>query len=294
MDGHGVTGKGMQYRILGRTGLRVSELGVGGAQIGLKNYMAPWDPFTEASAQQIERMLDRALDLGYNYVDTAPGYGAGRGEEIIGRVARRRRGDFYLATKTSAGTWAKGKAEVKAEAEASLRRLQTDHVDVLQFHGGDYTPEQVDHLLQGGPADAYRELREEGKVRFLGITAEEPVTLRPLIVSGLFDVIQIRFNVLYQNAYHNLLPEAVAAGLGVVIMRPATSGQLSKLLRTACPELADRYDLHAFALNFVLSAPQVSVAIVGTRTVAEVEANNRLSDDTARRLDQDWLHQRYV
>ena len=67
----------MQYRTLGKTGLRVSELGVGGAQIGLKDYMAPWDPANAASVAQIERMLDRALDLGYNYVDTAPGYGSG-------------------------------------------------------------------------------------------------------------------------------------------------------------------------------------------------------------------------
>lgn len=284
----------MQYRTLGRTGLRVSELGVGGAQIGLKDYMAPWDPASAASVAQIEGMLDRALDLGYNYVDTAASYGAGRSEEIIGRVAGRRRHDFFLATKTSAGAWARGKAEVRAEAEASLRRLQTDYVDVLQFHGGDYRPQEVRHLLEEGPADAYRELREEGKVRFLGITAEEPVTLRPLIASGLFDVIQIRFNIIYQNAYHNVLPEAQAAGLGVVVMRPATSGTFPKLLRAACPELADRCDPYALALNFVLSAPQVSVAIVGTRTVAEVEMNNRLSDDTARRLDLDWLHQRYV
>ena len=284
----------MQYRTLGRTGLRVSELGVGGAQIGLKNYMAAWDPASEASARQIERMLERALDLGYSYVDTAPGYGAGRSEEIIGRVARRRRGDFALATKTSAGTWAQGKAEVKAEAEASLRRLQTDYVDVLQFHGGDYTAAQVAHLLDGGPIEAYRELRAEGKARFLGITAEEPVTLRPLLATRLFDVIQIRFNLLYQSAYHNILPEAARAGLGVVVMRPATSGTLPKLLAAACPEPAGRCDPYALALNFVLSAPQVSVAIVGTRTIAEVEANNRLSDDPSGRLDLDWLHQRYV
>ncbi len=284
----------MQYRTLGRTGLRVSELGIGGAQIGLKNYMAPWDPASDAAVAQIERMVQRALDLGYNYVDTAPGYGNGRSEEIIGRVAGARRHEFTLATKTSAGTWAKGKAEVKAEAEASLRRLQTDHVDILQFHGGDYRPEQVRHLLDDGPADAYRELREEGKVRFLGITAEEPVTLRPLIASGLFDVIQIRFNLLYQNAYHNMLPEAAQAGLGVVVMRPATSGTFPKLLQASWPELPATCDPYALALNFVLSAPQVSVAIVGTRTAGEVEMNNRLSDDTSRRLDLDWLHQRYV
>lgn len=284
----------MRYRTLGRTGLRVSELGVGGAQIGLKDYMARWDPASEASVAQIERMLDRALDLGYNYVDTAAAYGYGRSEEIIGRVAQRRRAEMTLATKTSAGAWAGDKAAVKAEAEASLRRLQTDYVDILQFHGGDYRPEQVKHLLEDGPLQAYQDLQVEGKVRFLGITAEEPVTLRPLIATSVFDVLQIRFNVLYQNAYHNILPEAAALNLGVVVMRPATSGTFPKLLHAMCPEFADRCDPYALALNFVLSAPQVSVAIVGTRTVEEVEANNRLSDDATGRIDLGWLHQRYV
>ena len=285
----------MQYRTLGRTGLRVSEVGIGGAQIGLKNYIEVWDPDAPGSAEQIADLVAHAESLGYNYIDTAPGYGRGRGEEIVGQALRGRRGRWVLATKCG---WQGTAADVLRSAEDSLRRLQTDCVDVLQFHGGDYTAADVQHILHGGPLDAMRQLRDAGKTRFLGITAEEPVTLRPLIATGAFDLVQIRFNVLYQDAYHHILPEAARAGLGVVVMRSATSGLLPKLLRTAAPEaaaaFAARCNLSELALNFVLSAPQVSVALVGVRRRTELEANARLSDDTARRWDQDWLHDRFV
>lgn len=285
----------MRYRTLGRTGLLVSEVGLGGAQIGLRNYLEAWDPDAPGSAAQIADLIAHAESLGYNYLDTAPGYGRGRGEEIVGQALRGRRARWVLATKCG---WQGGAADVLASVEASLRRLETDHVDVLQFHGGDYTAADVEHILHGGPLEAMFRLREAGKVRFLGITAEEPVTLRPLLAAGVFDLVQIRFNVLYQGAYDNLLPEAAKAGVGVVVMRSATSGLLPKLLRTAAPEAAAAFEarcnLAELALNFVLSAPQVSVALVGVRRREEAEANARLSDDAARRWDQDWLHDRFV
>lgn len=285
----------MQYRTLGRTGLRVSELGIGGAQIGLRDYMEAWDPDAPRSVAQIVDLVAHAETLGYNYIDTAPGYGRGRGEEIVGLALRGRRARWVLATKCG---WRDGAQEVTRSAEDSLRRLGTDCVDLLQFHGGDYTAADVEHIVHGGPLAALRQLREAGKVRFLGVTAEEPVTLRPLLATGVFDVIQIRFNVLYQGAYDNILPEAARSGVGVVVMRSATSGLLQKLLRTAAPEAAAAFEarcnLAELALNFVLSAPQVSVALVGMRRRAEAEANARLSDDTGRRWDQGFLHDRFV
>jgi aryl-alcohol dehydrogenase-like predicted oxidoreductase len=285
----------MRYRTLGRTGLRVSELGIGGAQIGLRNYMEPWDPDAPTSAAQIVDLVHHAESLGYNYIDTAASYGDGRSEEVVGQALHGRRERWVLATKCD---WRGTADEVAASVERSLHRLQTDHIDVMQFHGGDFTAAQAAQILHGGPLEALLRLRAAGKIRFLGVTAEEPVTLRPLIASGAFDVVQIRFNVLYQGAWDNILPEAAAAGLGVVVMRPATSGLLGKLLRASCPEgaaaLEARCNLAELALNFVLSAPQVSVAIVGMRRRAEAEANARLSDDGARRLDQAWLHDRFV
>ncbi len=165
---------------------------------------------------------------------------------------------------------------------------------MLQFHGGDYLPADVEHILHGGPLDAYQQLKQQGKIRFIGITAEEPVTLRPFLATGLFDVIQVRYNIIYQNAWHNILPLARELNVGVVLMRPLSSGIFQKLLRAARPDIDQYLDLHALALNYVLSDPNVSTAIVRMRRVAEVERKNAVSDDITGRLDLDWLHERQV
>ena len=81
----------MQYRTLGRTGLTVSEVGVGGAQFGLTNYMGPWDAFSDEAQRATTATIQRALDLGYNYFDTAPGYGNGRSEEMVGHAIQGHR-----------------------------------------------------------------------------------------------------------------------------------------------------------------------------------------------------------
>ena len=282
----------MRYRTLGRTGLRVSEVGCGSATLGLTNYIERWDARSAEAARLGAASLDRALDLGYNYVDSAASYGEGRAEEILGEVIGRRRSELYLATKTR---WkGLGEAQVTAEAEACLRRLKTDYLDVLQFHGGDYKPEDLRSIMEDGPFAAYEKLQAAGKVRFLGITAEEAVTLRPFLATGRFDVVQIRYNIIHQNPYHEFLDEAARARVGVVVMRPLTSGVFQRMMEAACPGISASYDISAVALNFVLSDPRVSTAIVGLRRPEEVERNAALSDAAAGRLDLAALHDRYV
>jgi aryl-alcohol dehydrogenase-like predicted oxidoreductase len=282
----------LRYRTLGRTGLRVSEVGCGSATLGLTDYIERWDARSDAAALQGAAALERALDLGYNYLDTAASYGDGRAEEILGPVVARRRHELFLATKTRWKNWSE--REVTAEAEACLRRLRTDYVDVLQFHGGDYKPEDFRHIMEGGPFAAYDRLRGAGKVRFLGITAEEPVTLRPFLATGRFDVVQIRYNIIHQNPWHEFLEEATRADVGVVVMRPLTSGVFQRLMAAACPGIERSYDLSAVALNFVLSDPRVSTAIVGLRRPEEAERNAALSDAVVGRLDLRRIHERYV
>ena len=282
----------MRYRTLGRTGLRVSEVGCGGAPLGIPNYNEIWDPWAPDTIATATTALHRAIDLGYNYFDTAPSYGDGRSEELMGAALTGKRAQVYLASKTE---WqGKSRDWVIARAESSLRRLQTDYLDVLQFHGGDYLPEDVDYILHGGPLEAYQRLQRAGTIRFIGITAEEPVTLRPFLQTGLFDVIQIRYNLIYQNPWHNILPLAKDLNVGVVLMRPLSSGIFQKLMRAARPNIDQYLDLHAVALNYVLSDPNISTAIVGMRRVAEVERNNAVSDAVEGRLDLDWLHERQV
>jgi len=164
----------MQFRTLGRTGLRVSEIGFGGAYVGIPNYIQAWDPYDPGNQETVVAALDRALDLGLSYLDTAEGYGGGISEEIMGRVIARRRGGCVVATKVGS----REPAAIRAACEASLRRLQTGVLDVYQFHGGWYDPEDVDAILHGGGLETMQALRQEGKVRFLGFTAEAPLPTR--------------------------------------------------------------------------------------------------------------------
>jgi aryl-alcohol dehydrogenase-like predicted oxidoreductase len=285
----------MHYRLLGRTGLRVSEVGCGGAPIGIPNYNEVWDPRGDVETRSVIDALRHAVEVGYNYFDTAPSYGEGRSEELMGLALEGLRSRVHIATKTA---WkGRSKAQIIESVEGSLRRLRTDHVDVIQFHGGTgypYAPEDFRWIMEGGPMDAYQQLQREGKVRFLGITGEEPVSLRPFLDTGLFDVIQIKYNVIYQGAWHNALGWAQQANVGVVTMRPLTSGIFQKLMRAAWPAIDQHVDLNELALNFVLSDPRVSTAIVGARRVSEIDANSALSDAVHKRFDLDWLQERKV
>jgi aryl-alcohol dehydrogenase-like predicted oxidoreductase len=221
------------------------------------------------------RTIQAALDAGINMIDTAPGYGDGNSESIIGDATRGRRGQFYLATKVG---YRGSAAEVTASVEASLRRLQTDVIDVIQFHGGMYTEEEVRHILHDGLLDALLALREQGKVRFVGFTVEEPWTAKPLIAAGQFDVMQVRYDLIYQSAALHVLNEARQADMGVSVMRPMTSGILQRLASYIAPRWNDAHDLYEVALKFVLSDSRVHVANVGMRWPEEVAKNVALAE----------------
>jgi aryl-alcohol dehydrogenase-like predicted oxidoreductase len=283
----------MQTRTLGRTGLQVSEIGFGGAPAGIADYLEPWDPAGAVETESLVSAIHRAIDLGLNYFDTAPGYGDGAGEALFGRALAGRRDRAILATKTGARD-AEG---IRRSVEASLRRLQTEVIDVLQFHGGWYPPEDVERILGEGLA-VYQALRDEGKVRFLGFTAEGPSGgVSKLIATGAFDVLQVRYNLLYQHTCDHVndagvMREAEARGMGIVTMRTLTSGIFQRLMRQVFPDAMAPAELDRLCLRYVLSNPLVDVAIVGMRRAAEVEANAALSDDASARLDLVALHHR--
>src|SRR5262245_15748137 len=264
----------MKYVALGSTGLRVSRLGLGGFPFGGRHLAAGWDPWTPEGRRTAVATIHRAIERGIDYFDTAPSYGQGNSEEIYGQALEGRRDGVVLATKCP---W-KGvtAAQVVESVEASLRRLRTDRVDVMQFHGGMFEPEDVRAILEE-LTPALERLRAQGKVRFVGFTVEEPWTARPLIASGRFQVVQMRYNLIYQGAALHALPEAAAAGMGVAVMRPMTSGILQREVRFLEPtrEIAKVYEL---ALKFVLADSRVHVANVGMRWPEEVDRNVDLVD----------------
>jgi aryl-alcohol dehydrogenase-like predicted oxidoreductase len=291
----------MEYRRLGKTGLEVSAIAFGGAPAGLTNYLDAYSPAEAAQREQVVQAIVRALELGVTYFDTALAYGDGESERIYGE-ARRRAGELgrrmILATKTPASQ--RAYEAVLQSAETSLRNLGVDTIDVLQFHGSVWREAEVAAVLSGGGLDAYRELQRQGKVRFVGFTSEtcSPGTYE-LVRSGAFDVLQIAYNVFYQDACNLMVKagpivEAKEREMGVVTMRSLSSGVFQKWLGQQAPAVVGAVDGYALALQYVLSNPLIDSALVGMRTAAEVERNVRLVDDTAGRVDLAELHVRYV
>lgn len=291
----------MEYRTFGRTGVRVSALGFGGAPAGLTNYLGRWDAASEGAQGAVEGAIRAALARGITYFDTATGYGGGISEEIFGRGLGADRPRVFLATKTPRSRW--DPAGIRAELEASLRRLRTDYVDLLQFHGGWYTPDEAGRILEGGGLEEYERLRDEGKVRFLGFTAEGPNgPVERLIGSGRFDAMMIGYNLCYQGAggYRNreLPPEtamslARARGMAVIVMRTLTSGVFQRWLAQVAPGVGDAVDWNGALLGYALSHPQVDVALVGMRAAEEVERNVRVTESNAFRVDMATVHDGY-
>jgi aryl-alcohol dehydrogenase-like predicted oxidoreductase len=287
----------MQYRTLGRTQLRVSEVGLGGAQFGLTNYMGRWDAFSNEAQRATTATIHRALELGYNHFDTAPGYGDGRSEEMVGKALEGHREEAIIATKVSHGQWTP--QGIRNSVEASLRRLGVDVIDIIQFHGGWYPREDVEALLREGGVETFLRLRDQGKVSFIGFTAEGPSAgVEELIATGTFDTIQVRYNLMYQHPSdwennRGIIRQAHAKDMGIILMRSMTSGVFQRLMAQHFPQI-DTLEVGRLLLNYVLSDPYVDVALVGMRDPHYVEINNDISDDITSRLDLVQLHERYV
>jgi aryl-alcohol dehydrogenase-like predicted oxidoreductase len=234
-----------------------------------------WDPWSTEGHKTAIATLNHALDIGVNYIDTAPLYGNGNSETLVGEVMRTRRDECVLASKV---WFEKDHQGVLEGVHESLKRLQTDRIDVLQVHGRMYTAADYEHIVNGGPLDALRLLKEQGKIGFIGITTEEPWTVLPFLVQGEFDVFQIAYNIIYQSASWHFLVEAAKANAGVVTMRTMTSGVFQRAAQYLAPEWQDARDLYEVSLKFVLADSRVHSALIGMRWEDEVDRNVKIAD----------------
>jgi uncharacterized protein len=247
----------MPTRPLGRTGHEVGLFSLGG-QATLEQ------PNREKEAVAI---IHRALDLGVNYIDTAPGYGRGLSHRYVGEVMRTRRSEVYLATKTGART----RDESMRLLESSLEQLQTDRLDLWQLHNIMH-PENVDQVFRaGGAMEALIEAREQGVVRHLGLSGHyDPAPLMDCTERFDFDVILMALNPTDPHLYpfaDALLPLANRKEMGVVAMKLACRGRLFR--RSGLRSMSD-------SMRYTLSHP-ISTAIIGCDTVAQLEENVRIA-----------------
>jgi hypothetical protein len=287
----------VEYAILGKTERRVSRLGFGGATAGLKNYLGEFDPDKPEHREPIIAAIRRAYELGVNHFDTAAGYGEGRSERIFGEALEG--GDpssIFLATKAGVK---RSRDAVRRSLESSLRNLRREWIDLLQIHGAAYSAEQANAVLQdGGMLSEMERMRDEGLIKHIGFTCEaQNDELYRLLRSDRFDVIQMQYNLLFQHPYDptrksGIFYDAEQRNVGIVTMRTMTSGIFQKWVQMVNPD--NSFDYTPALLQFQLSSPLVDVALVGMRTVDELERNVATCNDQSGRLDFDELHRRYV
>lgn len=196
----------MRYSQFGQTGHLVSALGFGAMNL-------PGVPL-----QQAGDALNYALDHGINYIDTAAAYR--NSEEIIGETISHRRSEFFLATKTGKRDYASAKEEI----ERSLARMKTDVIDLLQIHYVNYVSEYKLAMEDNGAYRAALEMKEAGKVRFIGITGHRPELLAKWISKGDFDQVLFHLNLAQPFALDELIPTAAEMGMGKVAMKPLSGG----------------------------------------------------------------------
>jgi aryl-alcohol dehydrogenase-like predicted oxidoreductase len=300
----------MQLRRLGRTGLQVSEIGFGAWGIGGTMWIG-------ATPDESLKALNRAVDLGVNLIDTALVYGMGRSEKLVGQLVRERKETLYVATKVPPqnGTWPAeagvpvGKVfpgrHVTSSAETSLKNLGLPAIDLLQLHVW-----RDEYLDEGDEwRRALEDLRKSGKVRFVGVSINDhdPGSALRAVQSGLFDAVQVIYNIFDQSPEQELFPLCRKHEVGVLARVPLDEGGLTGTITpdTTFPQgdwrneyfAGDRKrqvqeraqkltaamggearSLPELALRFCLADDAVSTVIPGMRRIATVESSTSVSD----------------
>jgi aryl-alcohol dehydrogenase-like predicted oxidoreductase len=270
-----VTFSAMPTRSLGKTGYKVGVLSLGGqATLEIKG-----------REEESEKIINRAIDLGINYIDTAASYGQGISQLNIGRVMKSRRKEVWLSTKTHDRTY-DGSMRL---LEESLTNLQTDHLDTWQLHNVQ-RQDQVDQIFAAdGAIKAMEKAKAEGVVRHVGITGHfEPLVLLEAIKQYPFDSILMAVNaadIHYLSFKNYLLPEAQKQGIAIIGMKIATRGrmlscwtpppleeQTDARLRTPIPGTISIKE----ALTYNMSLP-VSTSIIGVDSVEQIEENVKIA-----------------
>jgi len=213
----------MEYRTLGRTGLDVSAVGLGAWEIGgavtltfdgLGTIPHGWGATDDAASLDL---IARSRDAGVNFIDTAPVYGDGHSEEVIGRALADCRDDWIVCTKgghgaTDGKAWSDfSKEKLLWQIDESLRRLRMDHVDVYLLHGP-----SADDIERGECLEAMEIMREQGKTRFVGVSIGPNDLGVQLMERGAVDVLQQSISIISPAAKEALLPAAVEHNVGIV------------------------------------------------------------------------------
>lgn len=282
----------LPIRVLGRTGIEVTQLGYGALELrGITDRAGV--PQRKITDNQAETVLNLVLDSGINFIDTANGYGAA--EEYIGRYISKRRSEYFLATKASArrwepdgGVWSEDK--IFRSVEESLDRLKTEYVDLLMLHNP--LPEDVEKLNLVG---ALEKMRRQGKTRWIGISTNLPYLPYFAKVEA-FDVFQTNYSTL-QPEHHDWIKKLAEDDRGTVIRTRAAKGEPDifgslahsmgitfttdeerwiNFEKANLDELRDAGESRtAFILRYTFAHPKISTVIVGAVNPDHLKENIR-------------------
>ncbi len=292
----------MKYRTLGNTGFRVSEIGFGAWAIGgaMDVFGMPvgWSNVTDSESVAA---IERAVDLGINFFDTADVYGMGHSEELLGKTLKGK--DCIIATKVGNRVDNTGARKDFSEKwlcdsiEGSLRRLNRETIDLYQLHNPD-----PGTYKKGEVFGAMNRLKEEGKIRAIGVSISNPKEGLDLIRNHKPDCLQVLFNILNQEPAEELIPAAEKNGVGIIVRVPLASGLLTgkfqetdhffsndnrsnyltpQRMKEALNKVEKLKELTAefkiplgvFSLAFLLKFAGVSCLIPGAKNPIQVEQN---------------------
>ncbi|MDO5408843.1 MAG: aldo/keto reductase [Lachnospiraceae bacterium] len=236
----------MEYTILGKTGLKISRLGFGGI------------PIQKIDAEGTRKLVEQMVQSGVNFIDTARAYTVS--EEYLGKALKGFRDKFVLATKCRA----ESKKQFAEAIDTSLKMLQTDYIDLYQFHNP--SMEVFDSIVApGGALEAMLEAKEAGKIGHIGITAHSVEVFRRALETDWVETVMFPYNIV-ESQGADLIAACKEKNIGFITMKPMAGGAIEDT---------------NLALRYVLSNPAVTVAIPGMAEVEELEKNIAASSNTA-------------
>ena len=280
----------MRYRRMGRTGWQVSEVSLGGA------YLVGADP--DRALENVRSVVNRALDLGINYIDTAPIYGMGRCEELLGGALEGEARPFYLSTKVGfePEDFDYTRDSVLWSIERSLKRLRVPKLSLAQFHDNQVSWERI--TAPEGTIEGLRAAQQRGLCEYIGVTGRAIPLLTSLVETGEFDTVLAYhdYHPYSQVAAEDLVPAARTHDTGIVIAsvlagglfghRPRREELLASMAQTERQRALDVIErlqeepgtLARNAFRFVLADPTISTIASGAASVSEIEDVAQASD----------------
>ena len=250
-------GAALQYRTLGKTGLRVTTVGYG--------CMITSDP----------TVIARAVDMGINYFDTSRNYQGGQNERMVAAALGAKRKDIFLASKCDTHTG----AGILAELDTSLKELSTDHLDVWHLHGYDDAAKVTDEVLE-----AQRKAKQQGKIRCLGLSTHNlPAVVDRVIEAGI-EVVQVQYNFASDKSYGPAIEKLKQAGVGVIAMKV-----MAKAGRRGAPQPQRPATFAPAALKWAIQNPAIATTVPSMTDIDQLEQNfkvmsERFSDADAKVL----------